>query len=80
MIVDAPIDVEQMVDEEGNTHQLKGWWIKKDDAPCEGLVSALDFVKDLIASEKGGFHGILGFSQGASVAAILAQQLQNGGQ
>lgn len=52
MIVDAPINVEQHVDAEGNTHQLKGWWIKQDDDPVAGLAGALDHAKDIIAAEK----------------------------
>ena len=52
VIVDAPIDVEDQVDADGNTHKLKGWWIKQENSPNAGLIEALDNVKDIISSEK----------------------------
>ena len=52
MIVDAPIDVEDQVDADGNTHKLKGWWITQENSPTAGLTEALDNVKHIISSEK----------------------------
>ena len=48
VIVDAPIDVEELVDADGNTHKLKGWWIKQENSPTAGLIEALANVKDII--------------------------------
>ena len=50
--------------------ELRQWWVSRNDEHREGLDESLQFLKKLWQS--GRFEGILGFSQGARVAHLLA--------
>ncbi|KAL2065868.1 hypothetical protein VTL71DRAFT_3538 [Oculimacula yallundae] len=55
-----------------------GWW-KKDSSTGEytGLKEGLETIRKAV-SEAGGIDGVIGFSQGAAMAAILASLLERG--
>ncbi|ORX50868.1 hypothetical protein DM01DRAFT_1408863 [Hesseltinella vesiculosa] len=61
--------------------QLFGWWYPQrykpllDNGTCVGTRETLDYLKRVMA-EKGPFDGVLGFSQGACLAACLAGLLE----
>jgi predicted esterase len=50
--------------------ELRQWWASRNGDHCEGLDESLQMLKELWQSER--FEGILGFSQGARVAHLLA--------
>lgn len=47
------------------------WWIHTDDGQYKGFQLAVDYVVSII-KEKGPYDGIIGFSQGAAMSAVMA--------
>ncbi|KAI5779062.1 serine hydrolase FSH [Geopyxis carbonaria] len=66
-------------DSDSDGGEFYGWW-RRDDASgaYTGLAETFSLISSLIASD-GPFTGIIGFSQGAALAAMLAALLQPGG-
>ncbi|KAG4441003.1 hypothetical protein IFR05_003510 [Cadophora sp. M221] len=54
-----------------------GWWKKDDSGVYIGLDEGLETIRKAI-EEAGGIDGVIGFSQGASAAALVASLLETG--
>ncbi|KAJ2721478.1 Ovarian cancer-associated protein 2 [Coemansia sp. Benny D115] len=82
--LDGPVDVgslrftsEEIADPQPSEFVNLAWWWKRGGKNIElrGLGQSLQLIQDQI-KEQGPFQGILGFSQGASLATIVAALLQ----
>lgn len=52
------------------------WWIHTDDGQYKGFQLAVDYVVNIV-KEKGPYDGIIGFSQGAAMSAVMANIIGN---
>ncbi|KAJ2158220.1 hypothetical protein GGF46_003932 [Coemansia sp. RSA 552] len=85
VFVDAPIDIGILRETTGNVvdadiakefTNLAWWWARSDRTlEARGIDRSLAFVKKVL-TEQGPFDGVLGFSQGATMAAIVTALLE----
>ena len=54
-----------------NDDNLRQWWSRTDNGVCKGLQESMDYIKGMWESDSS-FEGILGFSQGARMAHLVA--------
>ncbi|CAH1799337.1 unnamed protein product [Owenia fusiformis] len=84
VFIDAPNQVPPMENVEDQTPDQKGWWFSRQDdyfnateqANCiKGYKDSLLVIEQTFR-EQGPFDGVLGFSQGAAMVALLCGEMQ----
>ncbi|XP_067928655.1 uncharacterized protein [Watersipora subatra] len=75
VLIDAPHALEEnTIDASGNPQALRTWWFKDKHVLESGIQRSIEHIKATIIKQ-GPFHGILGFSQGASMAVTYSAQM-----
>lgn len=54
-----------------NDDHLRQWWSRTDNGDCQGLQESMDYLRAMWESDSS-FQGVLGFSQGARMAHLVA--------